>query len=85
MTTINDTITIDESERIAKVELALKGLINPDDLSTDEQELYLEKLSESYWAPSPTEDKFYANLRARGGMDESVALARIHTKSTPQD
>lgn len=56
-----------ESALHAKVERALEGLINPDDLSTDEQALYFEKLGESYWAASPTEDKFFADLRARGG------------------
>lgn len=51
----------------AKVEQALHALISPDDLSTEEQELYFEKLAESHHAPSPIEDKFFADLRARGG------------------
>lgn len=53
------------------VEWALHALISPDALSTEEQEVYFEKLAEIYRAASPTEDKFFADLRARGGMDES--------------
>lgn len=56
----------------AKVEQALKGLISPDELNDAEQEDYFEKLSASYWVPSPVEDAFFAERRRRGvgvGMD----------------
>lgn len=58
----------------AKVEQALKGLISPDELNDAEQEDYFEQLSDSYWAPSPVEDAFFADRRRRGvgvGMDEA--------------
>ena len=57
-----------------KVELALEALVSLDDLNADEQELYVKKLFDGYREPSPVEDEFFADLRARGGavgMDET--------------
>jgi len=56
----------------AKIEQALQGLISPDDLDDAGQEAYFEKLADGYWEPSPVEDAFFADLRARGvgvGLD----------------
>lgn len=61
------------------VELALKALISPDDLSTDEQELYFEKLGESYRTASSIEDRFFADLRARGDFDQRKRTHGQHT------
>jgi len=71
----------------AKVEQALKGLVSPDLLNDSEQEDYFVKLSASYWEPSPAEDAFFADMRARGegvGMDEAgniIVAAPIASKS----
>lgn len=43
-------------------------------MSEEEQERYIEKLAESQWSPSPTEEAFFTDLRSRGGlvgMDEA--------------
>lgn len=61
----------------AKVQQALKALVSPDDLSAEEQELYIEQLGQSHWEASPTEKTFFENLRARGGavgMDEDGSI-----------
>lgn len=68
----------------AKVEQALKALISPDDLNTDEQELYVEKLAESQWAPSAIEDNFFADLRARGGAVGMDEAGRILVDGVPK-
>lgn len=71
----------------AKVEQALKALVSPDDLTTDEQELYFEKLASSHWESSPTETQFFESMLARGGavgMDESGSIVGgvVHKANT---
>ncbi len=61
----------------AKVEQALKALVSPDELTTDEQELYFDNLASSHWEPSPTETQFFESMMARGGavgMDEAGSI-----------
>ena len=57
-----------------KVEEALKGLIDIDDLTTAEQEEYLDGFDALLSKPSPVADAFFENRRMLGlgvGMDEA--------------
>ncbi|HSV51918.1 MAG TPA: hypothetical protein VLJ57_07370 [Burkholderiaceae bacterium] len=57
-----------------KVERALKGLESVDDLSDNEQEMFLDGLSSRMKTPGPDEDAFWADRQKRGlgvGMDNS--------------
>lgn len=71
----------------ARVELALRGLIDPSDLMTgDEQEQFFDRLGEFMDRPSATKDAFYAEMKSRyEGLvldeDENViAVNRIAKK-----
>ena len=70
----------------SKVELALQGLVCPMDLSTEEQEEYLDRMGASHWEPSPVEDAFFAELRRLGqgvGMDEAGNIIHQAPEATP--
>jgi hypothetical protein len=61
----------------AKVEQALRGLIAPNALTDEEQELYFERMEAALWESSATEDAHFAERRAAGkgvGMDDAGAL-----------
>lgn len=58
---------------LARVALALKGEISPDDLSGQEQEEFFDRFADLMVHGSPAEDAFWANQETRGlgvGMDE---------------
>jgi hypothetical protein len=58
----------------SKVELALKGLLSPDELADSEQEEYFDGIGDGYWKKSNVADSFFDERRRRGlgvGMDEA--------------
>ena len=69
----------------AKVEQALQALGSLDDLNTVEQELYFEKLADSNWMPSATEDAYFTALRLRGGSVGMDDVGRIVVDHAPEE
>ena len=58
----------------AKVEQALKGLLDVDDLNDQEQEEFFDRVGSVLAAPSALEDAFFKDRQERGlgvGMDEA--------------
>lgn len=61
----------------AKIEKALKGLLDPSELDGEEQEQYFDKLGEILRQPSTVEDDFFAEINGAGdgvGMDDAGNL-----------
>jgi hypothetical protein len=61
----------------ARIEQALRGLLSPDELDTDEQDEFFDRYAEAMHAPSATADAFWADRNRRGlgvGMDDAGNL-----------
>lgn len=62
-----------------RVQAALRGEFNLDDLSEDEQRLFYDLLDDSFDTPTKESQAFFAQLKAEGGgvgMDDDGRLVR---------
>lgn len=58
---------------------ALSGLVSPDDLGLEEQEVFVDMLADSMWSETPEQTAFYAERREKGlgvGMDTDGNIIR---------
>lgn len=56
---------------------ALSGITSPDQLTAEEQEVYISELSDSMWETTPEQETFYAQRREQGlgvGLDDDDNL-----------
>lgn len=62
-----------------RIKDALRGLVDQDTLSGDEQEVFFEHFADSMWEESPEMNKFFAERRKSGvgvGLDDEGNLVK---------
>jgi len=69
-----------------RIDQALRGLISPDELDGDEQELFFDRFAEMMAVPSGAEEAFWAERERLGlgvGLDEDDNLVYPAVKMPP--